>query len=193
MLHLKNPEQITGLKDHDLIDNTPESDLFHQQNDLKVLLGNTVKGIHQAAGPYGSSLYYFVKKPLFDHANHISGIIYQCNEFTASNLVSNILEFDRQQAVAGTLPVSLHYRIGPLENSFKLSTRELECLFFTLRGKSAKQIGEIMQLSKRTIESYIESIKNKAGCQNKADLLVLAVSQGYMNFIPPQFLQYSLI
>jgi DNA-binding CsgD family transcriptional regulator len=64
-------------------------------------------------------------------------------------------------------------------------------LFFILRGRSAKQIGEIMSLSKRTIESYIENIKSKFGCNTKADLLLLAMTNGYMGNIPPRFIQHT--
>ena len=179
VLALKNADDIIGRKDSDLIDHTDESNVFHRENDLMVLQGKIITGIHQAVGVYRHSQYYFVKKPLYDFNNNICGIIYHCNEFKPSQLAAHFLEED---------PTSSHFRSELPDNKFKLSNRELECLFYTLRGKTARQISEIIKLSKRTIESYLESIKNKTGCQSKADLLVLAVSDGYMKYIPPHIL-----
>lgn len=51
-----------------------------------------------------------------------------------------------------------------------LSPQEEKCLSFALRGKSSSQIGRELGLSSRTIEHYMESIKNKFGCSNKAEL-----------------------
>ncbi len=44
---------------------------------------------------------------------------------------------------------------------YNLSKREQECLFYVLREKTAKQIAKILGLSFRTVEFYIENIKNK--------------------------------
>jgi DNA-binding CsgD family transcriptional regulator len=184
MLRLKHPSQIIGLKDKDLIDHTEESESFHYKNDLLALQGNTVSGIHKSSHPYENSLYYFVKKPLFDGANHICGIIYHCTEFKTPEPSSVNLEATSTPFVWKPLPPASHNPSLPIQNKFKLSNRELECLYYILRGKSAKQIAETMSLSKRTIESYVENIKNKCGSHTKADLLVLAISNGYMNYIP---------
>lgn len=185
MLKLKDPSNIIGMKDIDLIDHKDESDLFHQQNDLLVLKGNVIKGLHTSSSPYNGSIFYFVKKPLFDAANHISGLIYYCHEFVASKTFMSLFAIDRKQFSADVYP--LHYRIGSPDNVFNLSNRELECLFLILRGKTAKQIAEIMDLSKRTVEFYIENIKNKFGCNTKSDLLLIGIANGYLNNIPPRF------
>ncbi|WP_232051862.1 response regulator transcription factor [Aquicella siphonis] len=70
------------------------------------------------------------------------------------------------------------------QNIFKLTKRECECVFLLVRGKTAKEMADLLLLSKRIIESYIENIKNKMNCQNKAELLVKAVSNGYHKQVP---------
>lgn len=190
-LCLKDTSQIVGLKDQDLLDHNDESDLFHEKNDLLVLQGNTVKGIHRSSTPYDGSLFYFVKKPMFDNFNQISGLIYYCHEFIAPSTFPNVFEIDLRNCSEDFRPS--HYRIAPQDNICNLSDRELECLFFILRGKSAKQIGEYIRLSKRTVESYIENVKNKFGCHNKSELILKAFSMGYMNIIPPRFLQNDFV
>lgn len=65
-----------------------------------------------------------------------------------------------------------------------LSTREMECLFYMLRGKTVKGIGEILQLSFRTVEDHITNIKRKFNVIRKPDLIEKAIMRGYMNVLP---------
>lgn len=52
----------------------------------------------------------------------------------------------------------------------QLSTREHECLVLLLEGKTAKQMAQSLTLSARTVEHYIDNIKNKFGCLTKSEL-----------------------
>lgn len=55
----------------------------------------------------------------------------------------------------------------------KLSKREIQCLKLYLKGKSSTEIGEDLELTKRTVEFYFENIKNKLSCYKKSDLIAL--------------------
>lgn len=55
-----------------------------------------------------------------------------------------------------------------------LSSRERECLKYLLRGKTAKETAQHLQISFRTIEYYFENIKNKLDCDRKKDLYIFA-------------------
>ncbi len=55
--------------------------------------------------------------------------------------------------------------------SDQLSKRELEVLQHLMRGKTARQIGELLCISKRTVEHHVENIKQKACCHNKFELI----------------------
>lgn len=52
-----------------------------------------------------------------------------------------------------------------------LSLREKECLKFYLQNETAKSIAERLNLSSRTVESYLENIKNKLDCYKKPELI----------------------
>lgn len=54
-----------------------------------------------------------------------------------------------------------------------LSAREMECIYYLLHGMTAKEIGLQLELSTRTVESYLESIKIKLGCRNKTQLIIV--------------------
>jgi LuxR family quorum-sensing system transcriptional regulator SolR len=53
-----------------------------------------------------------------------------------------------------------------------LSTRQLQCAHLLLQGKSGKEMALTLNLSARTVESYLENMKIKLACRNKADLII---------------------
>lgn len=55
----------------------------------------------------------------------------------------------------------------------KLSPRELECVQLLMKSKSAQQTADHLGLSRRTIESYFENIKNKLNCADKREIAEL--------------------
>lgn len=83
--------------------------------------------------------------------------------------------------------------LGKTISPATFSPRQRECLFFLLRGKSAEQIAKILQLSKRTIETYIEAIKEKLNCKTKAEIYAEAIERGYLNIIPSNLLLQRIL
>jgi DNA-binding CsgD family transcriptional regulator len=55
-----------------------------------------------------------------------------------------------------------------------LTPREQDCLHYTLQGMTAKDIANELNISRRTVESYLENVKDKWHCQNKAELIIRA-------------------
>lgn len=51
-----------------------------------------------------------------------------------------------------------------------LSAKEKTCLKYVFKGFTAPQIAQALELSERTIEHYMESIKNKLDCHSKSEL-----------------------
>lgn len=52
-----------------------------------------------------------------------------------------------------------------------LSKREAECLFYFSQGRSMKEIANHIGLTPKTIETYVNNIKNKIGCHTKGELI----------------------
>lgn len=69
-----------------------------------------------------------------------------------------------------------------------LSSRETECLFYFMRGNSCSRIANILNLSRRTIEMYIDNVKHKMHCQNKQELIENSISRGFTSIIPKKIL-----
>lgn len=53
----------------------------------------------------------------------------------------------------------------------QLSSRELQVAFLICRGRTYKEIGKMLNLSPKTVENYVENIKNKLGCSFKSDII----------------------
>lgn len=156
-LELGHPSNIVGLTDRDLIDYSKKTYAFHRHNDLLALSGKTVQCIHQSTSLYGGKEFIILKKPLFNNENKIIGLIYHCTPFP--------VPVDPMQS---------------MRHLYKLSAREIDCLSCVLKGKTLKETAVILKLSKRTVESYFENIKNKFGCKNKTELLIQAFKSGYI-------------
>lgn len=62
-----------------------------------------------------------------------------------------------------------------------LSPRELECLLWASRGKSSSDIGAILSLSPRTVDSYLEKVCAKLRVRTRIEAVVLAVQKGLID------------
>lgn len=63
------------------------------------------------------------------------------------------------------------YYLNKEENNISLSKREFECLKILSKGKTIKEVGKLLNLSPRTIESHINSAKQKTGCFYKDNII----------------------
>ena len=57
-----------------------------------------------------------------------------------------------------------------LENVI-FSPREIESLYYLCQGKTAKQTAQLMSISPRTVETYLDTLRSKTGCINKLALI----------------------
>lgn len=55
--------------------------------------------------------------------------------------------------------------------------REQTVISHLVRGRTAKEIGELLFISKRTVETHIDHIKSKANCTSKSELIDKLVDQ----------------
>lgn len=61
-----------------------------------------------------------------------------------------------------------------------LSQRQIECLIYLSKGMTARQMSEIMELSPRTVEHYLNTTKIKLGCSQRSSLLKRAKDLGFL-------------
>lgn len=80
------------------------------------------------------------------------------------------------------------HRNNLLAKSYDLTLREAECLFYLLRGKSAREIGNQLNISPKTVEYYIANVKIKLKTTTRENLFQKAFDSGLINYVPPSVL-----
>lgn len=121
-----------------------------------------------------------------DEHNNIAGVACHLHDITHSNIIDiyRVISLMKNQTSTKKLEEQFSYILNQGFPDIKLSNRETEILFFLLRGNTAKQIAEILNLSSRTIESYFEQIKDRLKCNTKSEVIEKGIFLGYMNILP---------
>lgn len=70
---------------------------------------------------------------------------------------------------------------GRGSHAVTLSPREQECLQWVCRGKSSSDIGIILSLSPRTVDSYLEKACSKLRVRTRIEAVASAVRQGLID------------
>lgn len=60
-------------------------------------------------------------------------------------------------------------------NKMSITKRQLQCAKLLLSGKNNRQISELLHLSARTVEHYLNNLKMKLKCKNKTELIIKLV------------------
>ncbi len=114
--------------------------------------------------------------------------IYQLNGyFGLVSAAGGKLELTEQmRSVLQLTSIYVHDKVARLhralrEQKARLSPREIECLKWVSAGKSDWVIGEILHLSERTVNGYIESAKRKYEVTTRVQAVLLAARDGYIN------------
>ncbi|WP_058493097.1 PAS and helix-turn-helix domain-containing protein [Legionella worsleiensis] len=133
---------------------------------------------------------YGEKFILKNEDNQLSSIAQHFYDVTHTNVFNLMIlcEFDSKSNK------SLGQQSFIIEDNYpeiSLSERETECFFYLLRGHSAKSVSTKLNLSVRTVESYLENIKNKLNCTTKSELIEKAYSLGYLHIIPKALFQIN--
>ncbi|GLS44761.1 response regulator transcription factor [Methylobacterium brachythecii] len=93
-----------------------------------------------------------------------SGVRYSIS-FVGSSGNEVLLRLSRDAAAAG---------VEILRERLPITAREAEVLFWLSRGKSSRDIGEILTLSPRTITKHLEGVYAKLGVENRTAASMIA-------------------
>ena len=63
-----------------------------------------------------------------------------------------------------------------ITEDIRISRRELQCIIWCMKGKTADEIGQILGISKRAVEAYTQNLKEKFKCYKTTEL-VYKISQ----------------
>lgn len=139
-------------------------------------------------------LTYGKKYPIIDKKGAVLGAGFCLQDVTTSQLINLAPLLSLRKTAYGNrqLGDQFSYIITESIPEYDLSNRQIECLFHLLRGQSAKDIAITLNIGKRTVETHIDAIKCKLGCDTKAQLIDKALSAGLLNYIPSGLIQKLL-
>jgi DNA-binding CsgD family transcriptional regulator len=64
---------------------------------------------------------------------------------------------------------------GAGKRPYSLTAREIEVLGWAARGKSAREIAEILQITKRTVDAHVHSAIGKIDAVNRNNAVAIAI------------------
>ena len=128
-----------------------------------------------------------VKRPIRENTGEIIGVFAQINILPInSNLGKGLsaLRNKDKKLMAQSHCEPKNHKLAHFNEAFKLTQRETECLFLLIRAKSAKEIAQFLEISPRTVEAYIEQIKNKMGVSTRSEMITTAIEMKMLEIIP---------
>ena len=145
--------------------------------DKEVLLHGTQQLLNVHTWADGNLSAFLTTKSKFHVDGEIIAISCQAQEMSKGALsrLGDIL--CRNQLSHGTYSLTGNRRK-------KLTNRESEVLFYLVRGKSSKEIGQILGIDWRTVNDVVYRLRNKFDAINRRQLVQDAIDQGFMYFVP---------
>lgn len=95
--------------------------------------------------------------------------------------MNGICSTDKAASVQEFITEKIHSLLDRINNNGPLSLRELEVLNYAARGKSNKQIADIIGLSESTIKNYFSSTLRKLQANDRTHAVALALCNGWLS------------
>lgn len=181
---LKNKDNIVGKSDFDLPWGKYAE--YYRQGDDPILNGKSITYLHPMRFSSGKEGLILTRKtPIYNSLENIAGIM----GFITYLPGTRKLELIRKLSfIDSSLQTSqegqVQYILSDNFDDTRISKREAVCLFYLIRGKTAKEIALILGISKRTAEKHLESIRAKLNCGSKSEVFSKALELGFVNFLP---------
>lgn len=177
---LDSPQQIIGKTD----DQLPWRELadFFRAGDYGVLQGNTRINAPEISSTVNNVTDILVtENQLLDRNNKCIGIVGSFIDITGKQLINKTGYFD---------PKADRYYLGDALDNTYLTAREIEVFKRLLLGYSARETGERLKISPKTVEDYIGNIKLKLQAKSKGEIIATAIQFGLTQILYLQTKNY---
>jgi len=143
-------------------------DLVLADINMPVMSGFTLLERLTAQEPRNARMPFIFLTALADHDSKLKGW-----NLGADDIVTKPVDFDMLAAVIrARLERVARSAVWP--SHIELAPRERETLTWSARGKTFSEIGEILGLSRRTVEFHIDSARRKLGVPTRTQALIKA-------------------
>jgi len=189
LLNLNNDDLVIGNNDYHL-QWQQYADIYQAEDKFIINKKKSYQFIEPLLLDDKKELISIVKKSLnYDENNNPIGVIGTIISLKAKTAVKSMCKLTQYDFANGFNKGRNSYIIcDEIFSDLNLSKRESECLFYLIHGKTAKLIAKQLNISTRTVESYINNLKYKLNCETKNDIIDRSIELGIMHFIPSQYL-----
>lgn len=194
LLGFKHPDELVGITDYDVCCKAADdADLFVEADKKVQRSHKPISVLNVSTFANDQFKILLANKSLFfDGNSEPCGVVGQYLELDSGILKNSYFLFNIHSMIKNKKNVANYYLNGEY-GGIKLSTRQAQCLFYVLRGKTSKVIAKLLHLSNRTVESYLDDIKVKMECKNKAELIEKSLYLGFLEIIPPGVITHPFI
>lgn len=162
---LDSPSQIVGKNDNELIWRDQANQF--QRGDHIVLGGHIFINIQEIMYKNHELANILVtKQQYFDKNNECNGVIGHFIDISGYHVKKNSGYYD---------PKNKRFFLGESFNNRYLSEQQYKVFKLILLGYSGQQIANTLNISRRTVEGYINIIKEKMHCQTKNEIFTKAI------------------
>ncbi len=194
ILGCKSPEIVMEKNINDTHIQAPAALLaedFYEEDHLVITENKRIKVFCFAYYADNKNHAFFGEKfPIKNKKNEIVGIGCTSMDVSSSNMINFGLMLAKQNSRYSAKFNKKQFTFILKENqpNIQLTSRQKECLFYIIRGRSTKSIAAELNLSPRTVEKHVDIIKTKFKCYSKNALIEKAIHLGFLNMIPERLL-----
>jgi len=109
---------------------------------------------------------------LTDRDNELKGRTLGADDYVTKPIDFDLLATIIQARLAGVA------RLGAWKADVGMSSREIDTLTWSARGKTSDEIAQILGLTKRTVDFHLDSARGKLGVATRTQAVVKAVTGG---------------
>lgn len=153
------------------INNIDPINLIHQWNPSQriLVLSDNLSALPVIRALRHGALGYFVRLEDFEHLIRAIQSVYQGKRFVSSQVVEQILD----AVVSG--------KNFETEIDERLSAREKEILQLIAEGKTNSDIGKLLVISTRTVETHRNNLMRKLGLSSQMEIIRYALKHGLLS------------
>ncbi|EGA64591.1 PAS domain-containing protein [Vibrio brasiliensis] len=193
LIGFNESQDCIGLTDFQMPSPTTRCAADFVKQDRYVIENNTalrILDIHPY--PDGSwRAHIFTKTPWLDDAGEVQGTIFYGQELSDTAILEVGHWICRATGVSAEENLVAD-TLNATRFDHKLTNRESEALFLLLYGKKPHYIAKVMNISIKTLESYVARLRVKFGAHSKAQLIDMALEQGFGSHIPKTLLKTQI-
>ncbi len=192
-LGFKDACELIGITDYDLNCSASEFADEYRQFDETLIQEKTQKNVFSFARYRGDEwrLMFGQDGAFYDANSEIAGTSFHAKDVTDTPLFSlfcSVIEESIHLIQPKKLSKSMHILQQRYDEKFKVTVAESEVLFYTIRGKTAKEIARIKNISHRTVERHLANMKVKFNCKTNNELIQKCIALNLLGVIPESIL-----